>query len=77
MSTIVLIHGLWMTPRSREHWVSHYEAKGHTVIAPAYPEVEVEAPRADPGSRPLNRRRRAARVGGPACDQRTVKTVSR
>jgi alpha-beta hydrolase superfamily lysophospholipase len=48
--TIVLIHGLWVTPRSWENWVTHYEAKGYTVLAPAYPgfEVEVEALRADP-----------------------------
>ncbi len=47
---IVLIHGFWVTPRSWEHWVSHYEAKGHEVHAPAYPglEVEVEALNADP-----------------------------
>jgi pimeloyl-ACP methyl ester carboxylesterase len=48
--TIVLIHGFWVTPRSWEHWVAHYEAKGYRVIAPAYPgfEVEVEALTADP-----------------------------
>jgi pimeloyl-ACP methyl ester carboxylesterase len=48
--TIVLIHGFWVTPRSWEHWVSHYEAKGYRVLAPAYPgfEVEVEALNADP-----------------------------
>lgn len=48
--TIVLIHGFWMTPRSWEHWVAYYEAKGFTVIAPAYPglEVEVEALNEDP-----------------------------
>src|SRR5919202_534923 len=23
--TIVLIHGLWVTPRSWEHWIEHYE----------------------------------------------------
>lgn len=48
--TIVLVHGLWMTPRSWEGWVAHYEAKGFTVLTPAYPgfEVEVEALRADP-----------------------------
>ena len=47
--TIVLIHGFWVTPRSWEHWITHYEAKGYTVIAPAYPgfEVEVEALNAD------------------------------
>jgi alpha-beta hydrolase superfamily lysophospholipase len=48
--TIVLVHGLWVTPRSWEHWITHYEAKGFKVIAPAYPgfEVEVEAINADP-----------------------------
>jgi pimeloyl-ACP methyl ester carboxylesterase len=47
---IVLIHGFWVTPRSWEHWIAHYESKGHSVIAPAYPgfEVEVEALNADP-----------------------------
>src|SRR3954447_25312223 len=48
--TIVLVHGFWVTPRSSEHWISHYEAKGFKVIAPAYPgfEVEVDALNADP-----------------------------
>jgi pimeloyl-ACP methyl ester carboxylesterase len=48
--TIVLIHGLWMTPRSWEHWVPHYERRGYRVLAPTYPgfEGEVEALRADP-----------------------------
>jgi pimeloyl-ACP methyl ester carboxylesterase len=48
--TIVLVHGLWMTPRSWAHWVSYYQAKGFTVLSPAYPgfEIEVEALRADP-----------------------------
>jgi pimeloyl-ACP methyl ester carboxylesterase len=47
--TIVLIHGFWVTPRSWEHWVTHYEAKGFRVLAPAYPgfEVEVESLNAD------------------------------
>lgn len=48
--TIVLIHGLWMTPRSWEHWVPHYRKRGFNVLTPTYPgfEVEVEALRADP-----------------------------
>jgi len=48
--TIVLVHGLWMTPRSWEHWVSYYEARGCRVLAPGYPgfEVEVEQLRARP-----------------------------
>ena len=48
--TIVLIHGLWLTPRSWEHWIPFYESRGYRVLAPAYPglEVEVEALRANP-----------------------------
>ncbi|MEU8230568.1 alpha/beta hydrolase [Actinoplanes sp. NPDC048967] len=48
--TIVLVHGFWVTPRSWENWIAHYEAKGFRVIAPSYPgyEVEVEALNADP-----------------------------
>lgn len=47
---IVLIHGFWVTPRSWEHWIPHYEARGYRVLAPAYPgfEVEVEALNRDP-----------------------------
>jgi len=47
---IVLIHGLWMTPRSWEHWKERYESRGHEVSTPAWPglEVEVEALRANP-----------------------------
>ena len=39
-----------MTPRSWEHWITHYEQRGFNVLAPAYPgyEVEVEALNADP-----------------------------
>jgi pimeloyl-ACP methyl ester carboxylesterase len=46
----VLIHGLWMTPRSWEKWVERYEGRGYRVLTPAYPgfEVEVEALREDP-----------------------------
>jgi pimeloyl-ACP methyl ester carboxylesterase len=48
--TIVMVHGLWMTPRSWEHWKERYEARGYTVHTPAWPgfEVEVEALNADP-----------------------------
>jgi pimeloyl-ACP methyl ester carboxylesterase len=48
--TVVLVHGFWVTPRSWEQWVAHYEARGLRVLAPAYPgfEVEVEALNADP-----------------------------
>ena len=50
MNTIVLVHGLWMTPRSWEHWAERYEGRGHKVLAPAWPglEVEVDELRRDP-----------------------------
>ncbi|HET9420700.1 MAG TPA: alpha/beta hydrolase [Nocardioides sp.] len=48
--TVVLVHGLWMTPRSWEGWVAHYEAQGYQVLTPGYPgfEIEVEALREQP-----------------------------
>jgi len=48
---IVLIHGLWMTPLSWEHWIDRYRSKGYEVIAPGWPGVDdrtVEEIRADP-----------------------------
>jgi pimeloyl-ACP methyl ester carboxylesterase len=47
---IVLVHGFWVTPRSWENFIGHYEALGYRVLAPAYPgfEVEVEALNRDP-----------------------------
>ena len=49
-NTIVLVHGLWVTPRSWEHWIDRYQAAGYHVLAPAYPglDVEVEDLNADP-----------------------------
>ncbi len=48
--TVLLVHGLWMTPRSWERWAERYRGLGYKVLTPAYPglEVEVEALRADP-----------------------------
>ena len=48
--TIVLIHGLWMTPLSWEHWAARYEGRGYRVLAPAWPGLEapVEELRRDP-----------------------------
>jgi len=48
--TIVLIHGLWMTPRSWEGWIDRYQKAGYKVLAPSWPglEGEVEAIRKDP-----------------------------
>ena len=48
--TIVLIHGLWMTPLCWEHWVERYERRGFRVLAPAWPGMDatVEQLRRDP-----------------------------
>jgi pimeloyl-ACP methyl ester carboxylesterase len=37
--TIVLIHGLWMTPLAWEHWVTRYEERGFRVLTPGYPGI--------------------------------------
>jgi pimeloyl-ACP methyl ester carboxylesterase len=48
--TIVLIHGLLLTPRSWERWADRYRSRGYRVLAPSWPgmEAEVEALNADP-----------------------------
>ncbi|MFC8296939.1 alpha/beta hydrolase [Micromonospora orduensis] len=50
VDTVVLIHGLWMTPRSWEGWIERYTARGMHVIAPAWPGMDrsVEQLRDDP-----------------------------
>ena len=47
--TIVLIHGLWLTALSWEHWVKRYSDKGFDVIAKSWPGMDgdIEALRAD------------------------------
>jgi len=47
--TVVLIHGLWMTPLAWEHWVERYEARGCTVLTPGYPGIG----QGEPGIRAL------------------------
>ncbi|PTB35568.1 uncharacterized protein TrAFT101_009391 [Trichoderma asperellum] len=42
--TVVLIHGLWMTPLSWEYWVRYLEAKGFNVLAPGWPGVDDRTP---------------------------------
>ena len=34
--TIVLIHGLWLTPRSWEGWIDRYQKAGYNVLAPSW-----------------------------------------
>ena len=50
--TIVLIHGLWMTALSWEHWVARYTSRGYRVIARSWPGMEgdVEQLRRDPSA---------------------------
>lgn len=50
--TIVLIHGLWVTPLSWESFQRFFEAAGHQVLAPAWPGIKgtVAEMRRDPSS---------------------------
>jgi pimeloyl-ACP methyl ester carboxylesterase len=52
---IVLVHGLWLTPRSWEGWKERFETRSRRVLAPAWPRMrgEVEDVRRDPSA--LNR----------------------
>jgi hypothetical protein len=57
-AAIVLIPGLWVTPRRWEKWVERYESRGYRVFTPAYSGLEVEALRQAPrtfafGNRPV------------------------
>jgi pimeloyl-ACP methyl ester carboxylesterase len=51
-TTIVLIHGLWLTPRSWESFRAFYEERGYDVLTPAWPRIhgEVEDIRRDPSA---------------------------
>jgi len=42
MKTIVLIHGLWLTPRSWDSFREHYESQGYRVLTPAWPGMQGE-----------------------------------
>ncbi|TCM45716.1 alpha/beta hydrolase [Kribbella sp. VKM Ac-2568] len=48
--TIVLIHGLWLTSLSWQHWITRYTERGETVIAPEWPRMnaDLETLRRDP-----------------------------
>ncbi len=39
-TNIVLIHGLWMTPLSWEHWTERYTAEAYHVVAKSWPGME-------------------------------------
>jgi pimeloyl-ACP methyl ester carboxylesterase len=50
---IVLIHGLWMTPKSWNTWAERYRAAGHEVIVPGWPGIDDRDPadvRRDPSA---------------------------
>lgn len=50
---IVLIHGLWMTPKSWDTWAERFRAQGHKVIIPGWPGIDdrsVEDIRRDPSA---------------------------
>lgn len=43
---IVLIHGLWMTPKSWDTWADFYRSRGHEVIVPGWPGTDGREPSA-------------------------------
>lgn len=49
---VVLIHGLWLTPRSWDRFHCYYESLGHRVLAPAWPRLNgtVDEIRRDPSA---------------------------
>ena len=51
-NSVVLIHGLWMTALSWEHWVEHYSDKGYRVVSKSWPgmDIPIEDLRRDPSS---------------------------
>ena len=47
--TVVLIHGMWMTPKSWDDWIDHYSDRGYRAIAPGWPGItDPEQIRRDP-----------------------------
>ncbi|WP_038161298.1 alpha/beta fold hydrolase [Verrucomicrobium sp. BvORR106] len=50
--TILLIHGLWTTPRVWNHFKTYFEERGHPVLAPAWPGADdgLEELRRDPSA---------------------------
>jgi pimeloyl-ACP methyl ester carboxylesterase len=51
-NTIVLIHGLWVTPRSWDRFRGYFEARNYRVLTPAWPRLvgDVEEVRRDPSA---------------------------
>jgi alpha-beta hydrolase superfamily lysophospholipase len=52
VDTVVLIHGLWMTALSWEHWVTRYQNQGYKVVARSWPGMDgdIDALRRDPSA---------------------------
>ena len=50
--TVLLIHGLWMTPLSWENWIDRFSKRGFNVLAPAWPGLEgdIDEIRRDPSA---------------------------
>ena len=67
--TIVLIHGFWVTPRSWEHWIAHYEARGFQRPRPRLPRLRGRG-------RGAQRRPVADRGGDRAADHRAPRGAS-
>ena len=40
LAPIVLVHGLWMPPKSWDTWAEYFRARGHEVIVPGWPGID-------------------------------------
>lgn len=51
-STIVLIHGLWVTPKCFDPWKERFQKAGHHVLVPGWPGVsdDIDGLRRDPSA---------------------------
>ncbi|WP_207453273.1 alpha/beta hydrolase [Herbiconiux sp. SYSU D00978] len=52
-ATIVLVHGLWMTPSSWDTWATRFREQGHEVLVPGWPGIDDRSPsdvRRDPSA---------------------------
>ncbi len=68
--TIVLIHGLWMTPHSWDKWVDRYSSRAYRVIAPAWPGLDRDIADFQAGLANLTPKQKARRrrsSGSPGC----------
>src|ERR1700761_5052427 len=69
--TIVLIHGLWMTPLAWEDWVARYRARGHNAATGSQAIGGLRSSERSYNA-VIRRRARAPEQGSPVLDESTM-----